>query len=204
VGETVTLFDVTQHAQFTLTQLTKRTVQAILLGATLHKKLSPKIIFYVPLLKRADLETALYSLVEVGVTTIQLISTQKTAKELHSEKEFTRFHNIIIAAAEQSKNFIFPELKAPVPLSSLWPTLSNDSSFIYFDPAGKPLLQIITKLVTQQPTSLILMTGPEGDLTTEEKEAVKNHGAQFCALTPTVLTSAQAIALGAGVMRSIL
>ena len=44
--------------------------------------------------------------------------------------------------------------------------------------------------------------GPEGDLTQEEKDYLKQQGFVFCRLTPTVLRARQAVALGLGILRS--
>jgi len=48
------------------------------------------------------------------------------------------------------------------------------------------------------------MVGPEEDLTNQKKEQLKQAKFLFCALTPTVLRSSQAIALGSGIIRSML
>jgi RsmE family RNA methyltransferase len=78
--------------------------------------LQPHITFLLPMLKREDYESALYSLTEVGVNSIQLISTQKTGNKWSGERDRDRAQRIIIAAAEQSKNFALPQLHEPISL----------------------------------------------------------------------------------------
>ncbi|PKN03448.1 hypothetical protein CVU75_02160, partial [Candidatus Dependentiae bacterium HGW-Dependentiae-1] len=51
---------------------------------------------------------------------------------------------------------------------------------------------------------ILLLVGPEGDLTEEEKGAISRAGVQFCKLTPTVLRAMQATAVGMGVVRSVI
>lgn len=134
-----------------------------------------------------------------------LVSTQKTQKGLAgSEKEFERLHRIIVAAAEQSKNFCFPTLHPPVPLERSLNLLQEGDTFIHFDPTGLPMFAVAQQLKNAPQTRTFLMIGPEGDLTSEEQVLIKKHNAIFCALTPTVLRSVQALAIGAGLIRSIL
>ena len=49
-----------------------------------------------------------------------------------------------------------------------------------------------------------MLVGPEGDLTHEEKQFVDDHGFIFCKLTPTIMRAHQAVAVGLGVLRSML
>jgi 16S rRNA (uracil1498-N3)-methyltransferase len=201
-GEQVTLFNNLHHAQVEIIQTTKRTVGVRIIAIQENTAHKPAVTFLLPLLKRADLEVAIYSLVEMGVTTIQLVATEKTANSLHSEKEFLRLQNIMIAAAEQSKNFSMPELAAPILFTAALAELEKPC--IFFDPQGDFLLDVLNPLIQQKPAALTLMVGPEGDLTELEKNLLKQSGAQFCALTPTVLRSVQAVALGAGMIRTVL
>lgn len=202
--ETLILFDRTGTIQIRIREITKKKIVGILQSISLNTPLQPHITFFLPLLKRHDLETALYSLTEIGVQEIFLISTHKTQKGLPgSEKEFERLQRIIIAAAEQSKNFCFPTLRPPAPLEQALELLKPDSTFIHFDPAGQDMLTIAQTVVAKKTTAIFLMVGPEGDMTFEEQELIKKNGALFCALTPTVLRSVQAISIGAGVIRSV-
>jgi len=165
----------------------------------------PSITFLLPLLKKDDYEGALYSLAEIGVTTIQLVSTKKTARVWSDDHDWDRAQRILIAAAEQSKNYCFPELKAPVALDvALRDIQSNESANIFFDPAGEQCFSVMQALNTSQPHAIVLLIGPEGDLSVEEKAMVRKKNFIFCALTPTIVRAMQAAALGAGLVRSLL
>jgi len=161
------------------------------------------IIFLLPLLKKESLETALYSLTEIGATKIQLVITQKS-QQRWTPKEQERAQKIIIAAAEQSKNFAFPHLIAPIELNSVIPQLESDTFKIFFDPAGVPLSECLGEVQSIKPKCIALAIGPEGDLTVAEKELLMKKGFSFCALTPTVLRACQAAALSTGIIRSII
>jgi 16S rRNA (uracil1498-N3)-methyltransferase len=158
-----------------------------------------------PLLKKDDFETALYSLVELGTTTIQLIATQKTQRSWAGEKELDRCQRIMIAAAEQSKNFIIPTLIPPIHLTEYLKKITeNEHPKIYFDPQGSAGLALLNNLAQQKAKHYMLMVGPEGDLTQSEKELLQAKSFYFCQLTPTVLRSVSAVILGAGIMRTLM
>ena len=166
--------------------------------------LRPTVTFLLPLLKRDDFEGALYSLAEIGVNSIQLVATHKTHTSWSDERDGERARRILIAAAEQSKNYAMPELKAPVALDKALQAMNmTDSTKIFFDPLGESFFAVMSALHGNQPDHIVLLIGPEGDLTAQEKEMVHQKGFIFCALTPTIVRAVQAAALGAGLVRSL-
>jgi len=167
------------------------------------KILYPQITFLLPLLKRDDYEAALYTLTELGINNIQLVFTQKTGTQWADNRDKDRAQRIIIAAAEQSKNFAYPTLQAPISLEAALKKYSNITTKIFFDPQGTQLFSVMTGLHTTQPKELLLLIGPEGDLILEEKKIVVANNFIFCALTPTIIRSVQAAALAAGFIRSL-
>lgn len=204
IGEQVIFFDDHYSVHCSIHAASKKELQCTLLARHPHQRLKPEITFILPLLKKDDFETALYSLVELGATTIQLVTTEKTQRSWGGDKELDRCHRVMIAAAEQSKNFAIPTLNAPIALKSYMPTISSTTCpKIYFDPQGVLAAQLMTVLGSKKSSYCILMVGPEGDLTTAEKEMLKAQVFEFCQLTPTVLRSVQAVALGLGMIRSV-
>jgi RsmE family RNA methyltransferase len=205
VDESIVFFDDHYSVHCSISSISKKEIQCTLLAGNRHQTITPAITFILPLLKKDDFETALYSLVELGATTIQLVTTEKTQRSWGNDKELDRCRRIMIAAAEQSKNFALPELLAPVPLKSYLARLASMTiSKIYFDPQGTPAEQLLVALAAKKPAHCLLMVGPEGDLTVAEKEALQAHAFEFCQLTPTVLRSVQAVAVGLGIVRSLL
>lgn len=201
VGESLILFDATSNATVSLAGSVKnKLVKVILKEKSKNVICKPEITFLLPLLKKESLELSLYSLTEMGVNTIQLIYTQKS-QQRWGQKEHERAQKIILSAAEQSKNFGYPRLIAPQSISSLLDHVSKDSKKLFFDPAGNAIeTQLSVIKNTKQP--IILAIGPEGDLTSQEKELLKKTGFIFTALTPTILRASQAAALAAGIIRS--
>lgn len=165
--------------------------------------LKPTIIFLLPLLKRDDYESALYGLTEVGVNIIQLVFTQKTAHRWAGNRDSERAERIVISAAEQSKNFAYPEVKEPISFEAALQKYNKTDMKIFFDPEGKKLFDIIHEMRESKAKDILLLVGPEGDLHLEEKKMIQDNDFLFCALTPTVMRAVQAAALGAGFIRSL-
>lgn len=205
IGEPLILFDSTQHIEAQIISLVKKKVINIRLIAQKDNVMyKPSILFLLPLLKKDSFETALYSLTELGVTAIQLVATQKSILRWQ-EKDFERAHRIMMSAAEQSKNFSLPQLYPPVPLAdALIRVQESDGERIFFDPAGAPVNDFIVRARKHTPESIIVLVGPEGDLTPAEKRQVQEANFVNYALTPTVLRACQAASVGIGIIRSVL
>jgi len=199
------VFDQTHNVQLKLKQITSK---KYILGQIIKKEkntiLTPHITFMLPVLKKEHFEYALYALVELGAQTIQPIITQKSQQAFKIKKMYNRFSKIIIAAAEQSKNFAFPTLKEPMELYTYLEDKKNGAIHIFFDPEGIKIDEIIKKIKNKPNKQITLMIGPEGDLTPEEKIAIQKQGFLFCKLTPTVLRAYQAVSVGLGICRSLL
>lgn len=200
IGESLVLFDQSLHAQVTIADIVKHKSIRFELDYKKHNLIyKPEITVLLPLLKKDSFETALYSLAEIGVTTIQLLITHKS-QQRWTPKDQERAQKILIAAAEQSKNFALPTLKTPLNLHDFLKESNTFDAKIFFDPVGILLSQTLQKIT--QPKHIALAIGPEGDLINEEKELLRSAGFVFSSLTPTILRACQAAALGAGIIRS--
>ena len=205
IDDQCVLFDRHIHASVTIVAFVgKKQVSVTVQSVQKTVFLQPTITFLLPLLKREDYESALYALAEVGVSTIQLVFTQKTAHHWAGAKDSDRAQRILIGAAEQSKNFAYPELKEPMSLEAALKKYSAVCTKVFFDPEGQPLFDVMQKLHSNRADDVLLLVGPEGDLNLEEKKMVQVNDFIFCALTPTIVRAVQAAALGAGFVRSIL
>lgn len=203
IGESLLIFDQKVQVMVIINAAQKnKLIQLKIESKKSNQVFQPDIVFLLPLLKKESLEAALYSLTEIGVSKIHLAITQKS-QQRWTPKEQERAQKIIIAAAEQSKNFAFPQLFSPLALDELCAQLEPASFKIFFDPAGRRLSECL-ELVQHAPKQITLAIGPEGDLTEEEKELMHRRGFTFCALTPTVLRACQAAALSTGIFRSII
>ena len=205
-GEAVTFFDRKIYITATIESLVgKKQINVLVTSINSTIMVQPPITFLLPLLKKDDFEAALYALAEMGINTIQLVSTHKSGNQWSMDREYDRAQRILIAAAEQSKNFAYPELRPPIALASALEHYSTgNETKIFFDCQGKRLRELISLIYDQKISHLVLLVGPEGDLTLEEKKMVLGKNFIFCALTPTIMRAVQATAVAAGLMRSLL
>jgi len=197
-GERCIFFDDQYHMVVRILESARKHMVVECLTKELHTPLKPWIEWVLPILKREAFEEALYTLTEMGATAIHPIYTAKTSRVWVSDKEYARARAIMIAAAEQSKQYIIPHIFQPVPLTA-WSS-QQSSARICFDVNGMSLSKLF--LQVEQPPSLIGCVGPEGDFTSDEREYLRGQGFLFCALTPTVLRAQQALAVGLGLLRS--
>lgn len=204
-GDKIILFNSYCHVCATIVTVNlKKSITLELVNSKRNTILEPHIVWGLPILKREAFEEALYALCELGVTAIQPLVTQKTQRSWSGQKELARAQAILKAAAEQSKQFVIPEL-LPVQEFASWVTLHASTSMtLFFDAKGYALTDVIPVLLKKQYTALRVVIGPEGDLTDAEKELLQQHDFVFCRLTPTVLRAQQAVAVGLGILRSLL
>ncbi len=163
----------------------------------------PEITVLLPLLKREAFADALYSCVELGAHHVQLVITEKSQQAWMGASDRNRCEKIMIAAAEQSKQFMFPTLFDPLLLPRAVAALPPSSFRIQCDPQGIPLVSVIEQACTQNKETLIMTFGPEGDFTDHERTLLHAHQFVACALTPTVLRASQALVIALGTFRSI-
>jgi 16S rRNA (uracil1498-N3)-methyltransferase len=201
VGDQLVFFDTEFFCNVVIQEISKKNITIQVQTIQKHEPLSPQITFFLPLLKKEALEQAVYSLCELGINKIQLVITQKSRQSLLHDKEFIRLQNIVIAAAEQSKNYSVAQLVAPKKLSELIQDLSSNSFNILFDPQGASFFDLREPMKLKKDKAICLLVGPEGGLTQQELLFVQKSEFVLCALTPTILTAVQAVALGAGLIR---
>ena len=198
-GDQCIIFDHTMHAQVKLKDCSKKSCSFLVSSWHKNTVLKPQITALLPVLKRDAFESAIYSCAALGATTIQLIKTEKTRK-WQGDKELDRLQRIVISASEQSKNFLFPVINAPVDLSKVLDLYKKVPNKLFADSKGLCFSDAFKK--TNDKKKFLLFVGPEGDLTTQEKELLKQNFI-FCKLTPTILKSEQALALMLGAIRML-
>lgn len=200
VGASCILFDRTVHALCEVLEIAKKQVTLVCKSINKNPSYKPVITVLMPLLKKDDLATALADLVAVGVSFIQLVLTEKVQRSWGGAHELERLERIIIASAEQSKNFAIPVLYPPI---NLQVALAQHSLILCGDPDGVPLQTALNSISQHKPQSYTLLVGPESDFSPSEKNMLLNNSSVVrCALTPTVLKSCLAITILAGAVRS--
>jgi len=212
--DTLIVFNKTHHARATYIKGDKKQIVFELVTIVENVPLVPKIHWFLPVLEREAFEAALYSATVLGATSIQPIITEKSRRQWGADKDLERATRIMIAAAEQSKQYVLPHIKQAVVLASLaargergvvasnpFEWQNNQIKKIFFDPTGAPCAQLLHHI--KDTHEIILCIGPEGDLTDSEKSLLKNNNFQFYALTPTILRACDAVMVAQGIIRSL-
>lgn len=198
VGETFILFDRACHVFLKISSLESKCIVTIVSSIDSNAHYTPCITALLPVLKKDDLSTAVYDLTAVGVSVIQLILTDTVQRVWGGQQEYERLERVMIAAAEQSKNFSVPILREPVPLVS---EIMQYKTLLWGDPFGTPFQLAMANLPVSLEQCAVLV-GPESDFTFSEREALKRAGCIGCSLTPTILRAHLALTIMAASMRS--
>lgn len=201
--EELILFDESQHIFFMLSAAArKNTVEGVIKKITLNVILTPAITILLPMLKREAFVDALYACVELGATTIIPVMTIKVRRG-ESAYDASRVQKIMIAAAEQSKNFNMPRVHKPMTLEQSLEYCGSNGSKLFCDPDGASLMSVVQN-IAQAKSDLVIAVGPEGGFVAEEVSQLRQNSFVPCALTPTILRAQQAVALSLGVFRAVL
>jgi 16S rRNA (uracil1498-N3)-methyltransferase len=203
INDECILFDAQYHIQALITSITQKHVTFFIASLQPNTPHKPLITCILPLLKRDALEKSVDFLTQTGASTIQLVITKKIHRAGFTHKDFIRLQKIIIAAAEQSKNFSFPQLHMPITLEDFLKTYNVQNVGLFFDAQGEPAFRIMQHIKSNKPNTLFLMIGPEGDLHEEEKRLLKNYNFSLVALTPTILRAEVAISVATAMIRSL-
>lgn len=160
------------------------------------KPLTPHIDWLLPLISKEAFEEAIRMLTVLGARTIQPVVTATTKR---SKLDHARLERLMIAAAEQSKQFALPTILPPLEFATAVAAVKTDLK-LFFDPTGVPLQSIFEKQIAH----LTCMVGPEADLRDEEKKILDAHQFARYALTPSILRSEDAVTVAMGTLRTVL
>ena len=183
-GESFVLFDRDSNLHVRIDAIERKTVTLSILSSEKNKRYVPHITYLLPLLKKDALSDAIYYLVETGVNEIRLIAADNQHRSWAKERDMDRLKRVAVAAAEQSKYFAFPEIHAPVSYNEALSVLPSDALRIYAHPDGQACKEIVSG---QIPDHIVLTSGPEADLSPEEKEQLERASFHSMRLTPTIL-----------------
>ena len=195
-GDEIVLFDCKHSAHVILEEVSKKEVLYRIISLTTIESIQPHLICLLPLLKQEALEQAITRLSILGAFQIQLVVSEKSRQSV-TQKEIDRLKKMIIAAAEQSKQFAMPELLSPKSLKESLDATKGKHLFL-FDQYGESSRSILQKKYAE---TIVVAFGPEGDFTDSEKQLFTSCAFQSLALTDSVLRTIDAVLLGVGLLR---
>lgn len=151
---------------------------------------SPLNTVLVQSISRGDrMDTSIQKAVELGVTQIQPIFSERCEVKLNAdkiEKRRSQWQSIAISACEQSGRCRVPEI-LPIQTYQAWLESIEDSNAfgLVMDPYAEHNLQTVTQ--PESDKAIYLLVGPEGGLTEQEVEQATSHGLTPIKLGPRVL-----------------
>ncbi|NOU41762.1 MAG: 16S rRNA (uracil(1498)-N(3))-methyltransferase [Methylotenera sp.] len=187
-----------------LISIKKNTVIANITGATKVNNESPLNITLLQAVSSGDrMDFTIQKAVELGITCIQPITSQRSVVKLsaeRAEKRTEHWQNVAISACEQSGRAVVPNVFPPMSLER-W--LSRNpiatATRIQLNPVGAKRLAEM-----QKPTAEIqLLIGAEGGLSQGEIDLATAQGFQSIVLGPRILRTETAALTAISVMQSV-
>ena len=130
--------------------------------------------------KRAQTDWLVEKATELGVSRLVPVITQRTVAE---RVKLERLEAIAIEAAEQCGRTVLPEIAEPLPLGRLLGERDSARTLYFADEGGgQPAAEAF------KPGPALILTGPEGGFTEEERSAVRGSpNATPISLGPRIL-----------------
>jgi 16S rRNA (uracil1498-N3)-methyltransferase len=176
-GDSAILFNGDGHDYLCeLVLVSKNQVTARVLAVEHVKRESPIRVILAQGISSGDrMDFTIQKAVEMGVTAIQPIATQRSVVKLageRAEKRRDHWQNIVISACEQSGRALVPAVAAPLSLADWLTVTPRQATRLLLSPTATQTLQNLPK-----PTGEIcLLIGAEGGLTEDEIDlAVTQH-----------------------------
>ena len=129
--------------------------------------------------KRAQTDWLVEKATELGAARLVPVMTQRTIAE---RVRLDRLESIVIEAAEQCGRTRVPQIAEPLPLKRFVEELDPSRHFYFADEGGGEPLSAAFR---EGPA--VILTGPEGGFTGEERAFVRGSGAVPISLGPRIL-----------------
>lgn len=190
-----------------LTSIKKNTVIAQITAANQVSNESPLRITLLQAISSGDrMDFTIQKAVELGVTSIQPITSQRSVVKLsaeRAEKRTEHWQNIAISACEQSGRAIVPAVSAPLSFSHLFAHLAktpepNDCKITLAPDATQHLSSM-----AKPNGNIYLLIGAEGGFTDEEITLSIAHGFQAIQLGARVLRTETAALAAISAMQTL-
>lgn len=188
----------------TLTTVKKNAVLVKVVDSAMVNNESPLNITLLQGISSGDrMDYTIQKAVELGVTKIQPIATERSVVKLNQErakKRLTHWQNVVNSACEQSGRAFVPVVAMPLSLPNwLANHPHNQSCRILLNPIGAKRMAELDK-----PTSEIeLLIGAEGGLSPNEINLATSNGFQSIILGPRILRTETAAVTAMASMHSI-
>lgn len=187
VGEPLILFNGQTATDYlaVLETITKRSALVRIESYTAIQRESPfALTLALAIIKPDKMDFALQKAVELGVTAVQPLLTERSVIRVlkdKQDKKLQHWEGILIAACEQSGRTQIPELKQPLTLEEYLNQPALGTRIILSPTAQQALGN------TLKTAGIEMMIGPEGGFTEEELEQCIHAEVQAFSLGPRIL-----------------
>ena len=175
LGETATLFN-GQGGEYyvTLSEINKKTAQVFVDGFNADNRTSAKSTLLGQVMSKGDrMDYAIQKAVELGVTAIQLLTSERCEMRLkydRDQKKIDHWQGIAVAACEQCGLNIVPKILAPLSLQD-WLKTDLPTTKLVLAPEKEQ-----NNVLENTSTDFALLIGPEGGLSEAEIEQANQVG----------------------------
>lgn len=149
---------------------------------------SIELTLFAALTKGDKLETVIQKCVELGVTKIVPVLTNRCISRPDSKssaKKIQRYQKIAEQAAMQSRRGIIPSVSEITDIKNMVKLLPDfDKTIVFYEGGGEPVRTLID---CEKDKKIAVFTGPEGGLEESEVQLLIEHGARQATLGKRIL-----------------
>ncbi|MEA2110232.1 MAG: RsmE family RNA methyltransferase [Pseudomonadota bacterium] len=150
----------------------------------------PSITLALALPKGKKFTFIIQKAVELGIRKIIPLESRYSVKQLPAsrdkERKLIQWQKTALEAIKQCGNPYLPEIKHPIPLTSLnLPSGKNFVKLLFHGPAAEGISTQATALARTR--EVLMIIGPEGGFSPEETEFLSGHGCRTISLGSTTL-----------------
>lgn len=188
VGDSAVLFDgAGREADATLQAVSKRGAQVLIGDVRQPTTESPLHTHLGQVMSKGDrLDYALQKAVELGVSEITLLTSERCELRLRGEeradKKLAHWQRVLISACEQCGRNVVPALHGPMEVADWQRQVDTEQKWVL-----APAVTGGPRPSAEKPASVALLIGPEGGLSEGEIQAAQQAGFQPWQLGPRVL-----------------
>ncbi|MGC1183302.1 16S rRNA (uracil(1498)-N(3))-methyltransferase [Legionella sp.] len=203
VGERLTLFCGDNREFEALITTVKKKQVVVTVGAVNEvNKESPLMVHLAQAISKGErMEFVMQKAVELGVTSITPLITERCVVKLDKERMTKKLHqwqSIVIAACEQSGRNIVPTVHQPCTLARYLHEVQSPLKLLLHPGDNKNW-----RAYSFTQADVALLIGPEGGLTRDEILFAKKHAFQLLSLGPRILRTETAAITALSVLQAL-
>ncbi len=150
-------------------------------------------------IKSDKMDFAIQKAVELGVTTIQPMYTERSVIKLKSnrlEKKMQHWQGVIVAACEQSGRTVIPEIKEPCEFDAIFSNYADTTQISMLPGSNHHIQTLKLPEINSKNKGVALIIGPEGGFSDDEEQRMQLHNVQSVNFGKRILRAETAVVVG--------